>query len=42
MRPALLLPEIVLFLRGLVVLMSRSFLPRTRQWVTRVVAGQYS
>ncbi|MCE0487733.1 NADH-quinone oxidoreductase subunit N [Ornithinimicrobium sediminis] len=39
MRPALLLPEIVLFLGGLVVLMSGSFLPRTRQWATRVVAA---
>jgi NADH-quinone oxidoreductase subunit N len=39
MRPALLLPEIVLFLGGLVVLVSGSFLPRTRQWVTRVVAA---
>lgn len=39
MRPALLLPEIVVFLGGLVVLVSGSFLPRTRQWVTRVVAA---
>ncbi|WP_460868653.1 NADH-quinone oxidoreductase subunit N [Nocardioides pakistanensis] len=39
MRPALLLPEIVLFLGGLVVLMSGSFLARDRQWVTRLVAA---
>lgn len=39
MRPELLLPEIVLFLGGLVVLVSGSFLPRTRQWITRVVAA---
>ncbi len=39
MRPALLLPEIVLFLGGLAVLMSGSFLPRTRQWVTQGIAA---
>lgn len=39
MRPALLLPEIVLFLGGLAVLMGGSFLPRTRQWLTRVAAA---
>lgn len=39
MRPDLLLPEIVLFLGGLAVLVSGSFLPRTRQWVTRVIAA---
>lgn len=39
MRPALLAPEIVLFVGGLVVLISGSFLPRTRQWVTRVLAA---
>ncbi len=39
MRPALLAPEIVLFLGGLAVLMGGSFLPRTRQWLTRVVAA---
>ena len=39
MRPLLLLPEIVLFLGGLAVLVSGSFLPRTRQWVTRVIAA---
>ena len=39
MRPLLLLPEIVLFLGGLAVLVSGSFLPRTRQWVTRAVAA---
>lgn len=39
MRPLLLLPEIILFLGGLVVLLSGSFLARDRQWVTRVVAA---
>jgi NADH-quinone oxidoreductase subunit N len=39
MRPALLAPEIVLFLGGLTVLMGGSFLPRTRQWLTRVAAA---
>jgi NADH-quinone oxidoreductase subunit N len=39
MRPALLLPEIVLFLGGLTVLVGGSFLARGRQWVTRVVAA---
>ncbi len=39
MRPALLLPEIVLFLGGLTVLVAGSFLARQRQWVTRVVAA---
>ena len=39
MRPALLAPEILLFLGGLAVLMGGSFLPRTRQWLTRVVAA---
>lgn len=39
MRPLLLLPEILLFLGGLVVLMSGSFLPRTRQWVARLLAA---
>lgn len=39
MRPLLLLPEIVVFLGGLTVLVSGSFLPRTRQWVTRVIAA---
>lgn len=39
MRPALLLPEIVVFLGGLAVLVNGSFLPRTRQWVTRIVAA---
>lgn len=39
MRPTLLLPEIVLFLGGLVVLVSGSFRARTRQWVTRIVAA---
>ena len=39
MRPLLLLPEIVVFLGGLTVLMSGSFLARDRQWVTRVVAA---
>jgi NADH-quinone oxidoreductase subunit N len=39
MRPMLLLPEILLFLGGLVALLGGSFLPRERQWVTRVVAA---
>ncbi|WP_201023158.1 NADH-quinone oxidoreductase subunit N [Serinicoccus chungangensis] len=39
MRPALLAPEIVLFLGGLVALLGGSFLARTRQWVTRAVAA---
>ena len=39
MRPLLLLPEILLFVGGLAVLLSGSFLPRQRQWVTRVVAA---
>ncbi|MEO7753637.1 MAG: proton-conducting transporter membrane subunit [Terracoccus sp.] len=39
MRPLLLLPEILLFVGGLAALMGGSFLPRTRQWVTRVVAA---
>lgn len=39
MRPALLLPEIVVFLGGLTVLVSGSFLARDRQWVTRVIAA---
>ena len=39
MRPMLLLPEMLLFLGGLVALLSGSFLPRERQWLTRVVAA---
>ncbi|WP_278255434.1 proton-conducting transporter membrane subunit [Nocardioides convexus] len=39
MRPLLLLPEILLFLGGLVVLFSGSFLAQGRQWVTRVMAA---
>lgn len=39
MRPLLLLPEILIFTGGLVVLLSGSFLPRDRQWVTRLVAA---
>lgn len=39
MRPLLLLPEILLFVGGLTVLLAGSFLPRHRQWVTRVVAA---
>lgn len=39
MRPLLLLPEILLFLGGLVVLISGSFLPRDRQWVARLLAA---
>ena len=33
MRPLLLLPEILVFAGGLVVLLGGSFLPRERQWV---------
>ena len=39
MRPMLLLPEMLLFVGGLVALIGGSFLPRERQWVTRVVAA---
>ena len=39
MRPLLLLPEMLIFLGGLTVLLGGSFLPRHRQWVTRVVAA---
>ncbi|WP_202804491.1 NADH-quinone oxidoreductase subunit N [Ornithinimicrobium pekingense] len=39
MRPALLAPEIVLFLGGLAALLGGSFLARTRQWVTRAVTA---
>lgn len=38
MRPLLLLPEIILFVGGLVALISGSFLARDRQWLTRLVA----
>jgi NADH-quinone oxidoreductase subunit N len=39
MRPALLLPEILVFVGGLVVLLGGSFLPRQRQWIARAVAA---
>ncbi|APX34596.1 NADH-quinone oxidoreductase subunit N [Brachybacterium sp. P6-10-X1] len=39
MRPILLLPEIIMFAGGLVVLMGGSFLPRNRQWIARAVAA---
>lgn len=39
MRPTLLLPEILLFLGGLSALLGGSFLPRERQWLTRIVAA---
>ncbi|KPN45931.1 NADH-quinone oxidoreductase subunit N [Mycobacterium intracellulare] len=39
MRPLLMLPEMVVFGGGLVVLISGSFLPRHRQWWTRGVAA---
>jgi NADH-quinone oxidoreductase subunit N len=39
MRPALLVPEALLFLGGLVVLVAGSFLARGRQWVTRALAA---
>jgi NADH-quinone oxidoreductase subunit N len=38
MRPLLLLPEMLLFVGGLVCLIAGSFLARRRQWITRVVA----
>ncbi|WP_282072932.1 NADH-quinone oxidoreductase subunit N [Janibacter hoylei] len=39
MRPELLLPEILTFLGGLIVLLGGSFLPRHRQWIARAVAA---
>lgn len=39
MRPELLLPEIIVFVGGLVVLLGGSFLPRDRQWIARVLAA---
>src|SRR5690625_7762714 len=39
MDPALLLPEIIVFLGGLVVLLGGSFLPRYLQWIARPVAA---
>ncbi|MEO5982311.1 MAG: proton-conducting transporter membrane subunit [Pedococcus sp.] len=39
MRPLLLLPEMLLFVGGLVTLLGGSFLARDRQWVARVVAA---
>ncbi|WP_211249395.1 NADH-quinone oxidoreductase subunit N [Nocardioides aequoreus] len=39
MRPLLLLPEMLLFVGGLAALISGSFLPRERQWVSRLVAA---
>lgn len=39
MRPELLLPEILVFLGGLVVLLGGSFLPRDRQWIARAAAA---
>ncbi len=39
MQPLLLLPEILLFAAGLVALVTGSFQPRQRQWVTRIVAA---
>ena len=39
MRPLLMLPEMLLFVGGLVALLGGSFLARDRQWVTRVVAA---
>lgn len=38
MQPLRLLPEIILFLGGLTVLISGSFLPRRRLWATRLIA----
>ena len=39
MHPGLLLPEILTFLGGLIVLLGGSFLPRGRQWIARAVAA---
>lgn len=39
MRPLLMLPEMLVFGSGLVVLISGSFLPRHRQWWTRGVSA---
>lgn len=39
MRPLTMLPEILLFAGGLAVLITGSFLPRTRQWWTRLLAA---
>ena len=39
MRPELLLPEILVFVGGLIVLLGGSFLPRQRQWICRAVAA---
>lgn len=39
MRPELLLPEIIMFTGGLLVLLGGSYLPRTRQWIARLVAA---
>jgi NADH-quinone oxidoreductase subunit N len=38
MRPLMLLPEMLLFGGGLVVLLTGSYLPRDRQWVARLIA----
>ncbi|HCG55906.1 MAG TPA: NADH-quinone oxidoreductase subunit N [Brevibacterium sp.] len=39
MQPALLLPEIIVFVGGLAVLLGGSFLPRHRQWISRAAAA---
>lgn len=39
MRPLLLLPEMLLFVGGLVCLIGGSFVARRRQWITRAVAA---
>ncbi|MDY6812046.1 MAG: NADH-quinone oxidoreductase subunit N, partial [Actinomycetota bacterium] len=39
MRPVAMLPEMLLFGGGLTVLICGSFLPRTRQWRTRLLAA---
>ncbi len=39
MRPLLMLPEMLLFVGGLVALIGGSFVPRQRQWQIRVVAA---
>lgn len=39
MRPLLMLPEMLIFAGGLVVLIGGSFLPRHKQWWARIVAA---
>ncbi|MCW2134133.1 NADH-quinone oxidoreductase subunit N [Arthrobacter sp. VKM Ac-2550] len=39
MLPALLLPEIIVFIGALAVLLGGSFMPRRRQWIARIMAA---